>query len=320
MSITIEKAGILDTLQDAGRFGFAHLGVNPNGPMDWQSHQLANALVGNDLKETIIESHFPAPLLNIKNSCIMAFAGADFHAQLNGNYLPINKTLFIPANSVIQFAKKFSGERLHIAVHGGFEIEKVMGSAATNMKGSFGGWQGRPLRKGDQIPIRPLHQKTILQLQIMPWFVYPDVSTGNAIRVMPGPEWAWLTDASKENILNTSFVIQPQSDRMAIKLQGQSLELHSPQEMISSAVQMGTVQLLPNGQLLVLMADHQTVGGYPRILQIINADLPKLAQMGALMHIAISIISLQEAINAFHEMQAKLLRISGAIRMQLTLK
>lgn len=319
MSITIEKAGILDTLQDAGRFGFAHLGVNPNGPMDWQSHQLANALVGNDLKETIIESHFPAPLLNIKNSCIMAFAGADFHAQLNGNYLPINKTLFIPANSVIQFAKKVSGERLYIAVHGLFEIEKVMGSTATNMKASFGGWQGRALRKGDEIPIYSLQQKTITQLQIMPWFVYPDVATGNAIRVMPGPEWTWLENVSTENILSTPFVIQAQSDRMAIKLQGQSLELHSPQEMISSAAQMGTVQLLPNGQLLVLMADHQTVGGYPRVLQIIKADLPKLAQMQAGRAIQFQKVDMETAANQLQIIHANIRKISISVKQQLSL-
>lgn len=319
MSIVIEKAGILDTLQDAGRNGYGHLGINPNGPMDWQAHQLANALVANELHDTIIESHFPAPVLRITKACIMAFAGADFHAQLDGTYLPINKTLFIPADSIIQFTKKVSGERVYIAVHGGFEVEKVMGSTATNMKASFGGWQGRALRKGDQIPIKSLQQKKITQLQIMPWFVYPDISIGNVIRIMPGPEWTWLGNASSQNILITPFVIQPQSDRMAMKLQGQALELHQQQEMISSAVQMGTVQLLPNGQLLTLMADHQTVGGYPRVLQVIKADLPKLAQMQAGRAIQFQKVDMETATNLLQNMHANIRKISISVKQQLAL-
>jgi len=318
MSVIIEKAGILDTLQDAGRFGFGHLGVNANGPMDWQSHQLANALVGNNLAETVIESHFPAPMLLITQSCVLAFSGADFGAQLHGKYLPINKTLFIPAGSTIRFTKKLAGERLYIAVRGGFEVAKILGSTATNIKAAFGGLQGRPLRKGDVLRFNKSVEEKIETLQIKPWFAHPEYSKGHFIRVLEGPEWKLLTNDSKEALYKAQFTIVPQSDRMAIHLAGEVLYISEPMEMISSAVQMGTVQLLPNGQLLTLMADHQTVGGYPRVLQIIKADLPKLAQLPASFIIKFQIVMIAEAGKNLMQMQKNLLRSATAIRMQVS--
>lgn len=316
MSIIIQKAGILDTLQDTGRFGVASLGVNPNGSMDGYAHQLANALVGNAFNETVIESHFPAPVLYFSQSCWLAFSGADFHAQVNGAYLPINRPLRIPAGAVIRFSKKVKGERMYVAVQGGFEVPKVLGSTATNLKAGFGGWKGRALRHGDEIPFCKVLNDSTRELKIMPWFVKVDPASSLVLRVLHGPEWAWLLEESRQLVTKDTFALHSKSDRMAVRLSGKSLSFSHIAEMVSSAVVMGTVQLLPNGQLLVLMADHQTVGGYPRVMQIIKADLPKLAQWSAGTNFSFSIVKPQEAIAELIAMQQYLQQLATAIRLQ----
>ena len=315
MSLLITKAGMLDTLQDAGRIGFAHMGINTNGSMDAYSHALANALVGNDWGETVLEAHFPAPALYCKAACIMALAGADFGAQINDRYIPINRTLFLPAGTTIQFKKKISGQRLYLAVRGGFDVSPIWGSTATNLQAEFGGWKGRRLINGDELPLRHSLSVPIAVLEISPFSTKRGETDDGIIHAMPGPEWSLLAQLNQHDLYNKYFEVQPRSNRMALRLFSPNTESPANNAMISSPVNLGTVQWLPSGELLALMADHQTVGGYLRVLQIAKADLGRLAQMEIGSSFQFRKVSVEEAIARYAAQQKELASISSAIHM-----
>jgi antagonist of KipI len=283
MSIQIIKPGLFSTIQDEGRKGFQHLGINPNGAMDIRAMQTANALVLNDVSEAVVEFYFPAPVLIFTQPAFIALSGADFSAEANGINIPINQPVFIPSNTIIQFTSKKLGQVGYLSVQGGFDLSEWLNSYSTNVKAAAGGFEGSILKAGDIIDLHLKASKkaTSKEYSIMPWKAsVNDFYHTNALQFIPGHEFEKLTANSQALFLSADFNILRQSDRMGYRLNGPALELSENKEIISSAVTRGTIQLLPNGQCIVLMADHQTTGGYPRIGHIISADLPTLAQKG----------------------------------------
>lgn len=295
MGIEVIKAGIADSFQDRGRFGYQHVGINPNGAMDLNAMKVANALVGNDLNETILELCFPASTLVFKKSVLIALSGANFMAEINGVSIPINQTLSVPAGSEIKFKKAERGVFCYLAVQGGFKLEAWMESFSTNVKAHAGGWKGRFLRKGDKIHLKRSMPITD-EIKIFPWRVnVSDWYDGsNHIRISKGNEFDWLDEKSKRELLEKSFEVTPLRDRMGYRLKGDALTARR-EEMISTAVAFGSVQLLPDGQLIILMADHQTTGGYPRVAQVISGDRSKLVQSTASERVYFNVVSLEEA-------------------------
>jgi antagonist of KipI len=294
----IIKAGISDTFQDRGRYGFAHLGVGAGGCMDMLAGLLANVLVENEKDEAVLEMHFPAPLLYFPKGATIALTGADFSAIADGHALPLNRKIILPVGAMLQFSRKQSGQRCYLGVAGGWQLSKVLGSYSTHVKAGFGGWQGRALKKWDIIPLRNLPELKSIVPKVSKWFVYTDLFYEKGpIRVVPGPEWDWLSYAAKKILLNNGFTITRHSDRMGYHLNGPVIKFEMKEELLSSGVLPGTVQLLPNGNPLLLMAECQTTGGYPRILHVARVDMPRLAQMGAGESLQFEIIDVQKAAN-----------------------
>ena len=185
---------------------------------------------------------------------------------------------------------------MYLSVNGGFEIKDWLGSKSTNLKAKLGGFDGRKLEKNDRVNFKLQIPESKFQnlLKISPHFV-PNYSNYPKIRVIESAEFDLLTGLSLETFLKENFVISQNSDRMGFRLAGKPLYLLHQKELVSSAVTFGTIQLLPNGQMIILMADHQTTGGYPRLAQIISADLSRVAQLGANDSLQFEIISLEEA-------------------------
>jgi antagonist of KipI len=210
-----------------------------------------------------------------------------------------------------------------MAINGGLVIEKWLGSYSTHLKANAGGYCGRLLQKGDVINIKSgLLLKAHLQEKsqiILQW--HADVAElykdANHIQIIAGNEYPLLTEASAEVLIDSTFVITAKSDRMGYQLHGIPLQLKQPLSLISTAVTSGTVQLLPNGELIVLMADHQTIGGYPRVAQIAQVAMPKLAQLQAHQRITFSIISNQQAVDLLRLQQQYLLHIQNACIFKL---
>ena len=323
MSIEVLKAGIADSIQDAGRYGYQFQGINPAGVMDPLAAMVANYLVGNPAGEAVIELHFPAAVLQFGKTLIGALSGGDFSASIHGVDIPLNTPFLIAKGDILQFTHLNQGARCYLALRRGLTIEPWLNSKSTHSAAAIGGWCGRFLKKGDVLPvqdttdyaeaIRQTKEKTLpwkLQLQD---FYRPNLP----IRLLAGHEWELLQEESKLKIQNSAFTISAQSNRMAYRLQGGRLQTINPVSMLSSAVTKGTLQLLPNGQLALLMADHQTTGGYPRIAHVISADLPVLAQTGPLSSIHFTLVSQHTATQAFKKQQDALYGMQKGCDLQL---
>jgi antagonist of KipI len=285
MSLKIIKAGIQDTIQDLGRYNYQWLGINPGGAMDRFSARVVNILVGNHPTDAVVEMHFPAAAFLFETDTMIAIGGADFSPTVNGEPIPLWQPVIVNQNSVLQFEQLQSGARCYLGIQGGLQIVPWLNSYSTNLKVAAGGFHGKALQKGDTIGFQNQNDLSALlltkELVILPWAadIHWDPSPANdRIAVIPGNEWDWMEMDSQNNFLKEAFLIQQASDRMGYRLNGSPMVSMNKIELISTAVNFGTVQLLPDGQLIVLMADHQTTGGYPRIAHIITAHLSRLAQ------------------------------------------
>ena len=323
MSLTILKGGMLDTIQDAGRFGYQHLGINPTGTMDRFAASIANALVGNRPDEAVIELHFPASVFLFDQQAIIALAGADFNATINGEPIPINQTLLINKSSILQFQTKKNKARCYIAVKGGFKINKWLNSSSTNLKAEAGGLKGDRFKKDDVIELNSeFDLSNILgtnDFKILAWKANDGWSENeqNEILLLPGNEWDWLDKNSKEKLVSGSFSISSNSDRMGYRLKGEILTTTINEELVSSAICFGSIQLLPDGQLIILMADHQTTGGYPRVATIISAHLSQVAQMNAGEKIRFRFTDQATAEKLFMKQKLHLLQLQNACKLRL---
>jgi antagonist of KipI len=280
MSLRITKAGVLDTVQDNGRHGFAHLGINPGGAMDLFSYRLSNALLGNNLNAPCLELHYPAAQVLFQEAAIICLSGADFTPFINKQPVPLYHPIYVPQGSLLQFTACCSGARAYLAFAQRFVLQAWLNSYSTNLKAGGGGFKGRALKTGDVLCFqKPLQLKQLMQeVTVLPWTSQQTIKHTTEIQFIIGNEWNQLTEEAQLEMQSQYFQITIDADRMGYRLAGARLSFKEQKEMLSSGVSFGTVQLLPNGQLIVLMADHQTTGGYPRIAQVIAAHLPLLAQ------------------------------------------
>jgi antagonist of KipI len=269
--------------------------------------------------------HFPAAVFMFTQPSLIAIAGADFAASINGDPVPDYHPVLVGKNDVLQFHKPISGARAYLSVAGGLKVENWMDSHSTNLKAKAGGFEGRVLQKDDEILLRhpglySLSQKDFI---ILPWSVdtkwlTPEYADGdNDISVLPGQEWNRLTTQSKENFTMTSFVVTQQSDRMGYRLDNIPLSCMKNEEIISTAVNFGTIQLLPDGKLILLMADHQTTGGYPRIAHIISAHHSAAAQLKAGDKINFRLTDQRAAEELYIKQQQHLLQLQNACTFRL---
>ena len=312
MTILIRKPGILTTVQDLGRTGHRSLGINPNGVMDRTAARLANTLLGNDENEAVIEMHFPAAEIEFDAECSLAIGGADFAAELNGASVR-NWTAFTEnKGDVLKFTKPVSGTRAYLAVKNGFAIDEWLGSRCTNLIASVGGYDGRKLNQGDRIELRA---PGITKPHTIAPSIIPKYSRFPTVRLIPSGEFELLTAICERNFLNEGFTVTKDSNRMGYRLSGPPLHVLHNKEMVSAAVTFGTIQLLPDGQLIVLMADHQTAGGYPRIANVISADLPLLSQLGPNDGVSFHLVPIEEAERLAAEFERDLCRLRTGIRL-----
>lgn len=311
MSMRVAKPGALSTLQDLGRFGYQRFGVVVGGAMDAWSHRAANLLVGNRESEATLEITLIGPSLTFTETALIAICGADLSPRIGERPLPLGRPVLLRAGSQLDFGRRQSGCRAYLAVRGGYHVAPVMDSKSTYLRAGFGGFHGRALRKDDEVPIGADDAEDyypelgrVLREGGDPfcaptWAFVPSFAiaaeTPQAIRVVAGQQWGALTNSAKAQVASAAFRITPNSDRMGYRLEGPKLELREPIEMISEGVTFGTIQLPPDGNPIILMADRQTTGGYPKIANVASVDLALLAQMMPDQRVRFEMISLDEA-------------------------
>ena len=282
MSLQIIRAGILDSIQDLGRYGYQHLGINPTGAMDRFAASLANALLGKELSAPVIELHFPSAKIHFEKPAIFSLAGGNFSPTVNQLPVPMYQPIAVAENSVLEFIHIEKGFRTYVSLLPELKIDRWLESFSTNMKAGAGGFHGRALMKNDRIEFsKTLNLDDILKEKrsaVIHLKAAEIPMENKTIECVMGSEWNRLTMDGQEAFVNGWFEITPDSDRMGYRLKGREIGLKMKDQMVSSPAGFGTIQVLPNGQLIILMADHQTTGGYPKVGHVITADLPLLAQ------------------------------------------
>lgn len=328
MSIQVIRPGLLTTVQDLGRHGFQRHGVVVSGAMDPFSLRIANLLVGNEETEGALEITMIGPKLQFEEDSLIAICGGNLSPEIDGKSIPQWRPVMIKKGSVLSFGAAKSGCRAYLAVAGGLDIPVVMGSRSTYLRAEFGGFHGRPLKKGDMLQTRTPSDLSAHYLYkklgsnpfaARKWSVGMKLRPviGNpVIRVTKGGQFEWFTENSKEQFFSSGFQVTSQSDRMGYRLSGPPLELTKSQELISEAVTAGTVQVPSEGNPIVLMADRQTTGGYPKIAQVITVDLPVLGQVKPGEKIRFKEISLEEAQTLLRLREQKIQLVKQAILLK----
>jgi antagonist of KipI len=280
--IRIRQAGLQTTVQDLGRAGRQADGVPVCGAMDTVALRVANMLAGNDDGAAALEMTIIGPAITFEAPMVVALAGADLGARLDNHSLPCWHAARVRAGSTLTFAGAASGCYAYLAVGGGIDVPQVLGARSTYVRGHFGGVEGRPLRTGDVLSAgRPL-STVVESSEVAKWGVSSAVRdtyrVGAPIRLLDGTHAHLLDDRSRERLVSADFRVSTQSDRMGYRLSGQPLALESAVELLSEGVTLGTMQLPPGGEPIVLLADRQTTGGYPRIAHVAMADVPAFVQ------------------------------------------
>ena len=275
MSVTVLKPGLQTTLQSRPRIGLRHYGVPASGAADPLSLALANRLVANSWDAAALEVTLLGPTLRMNTDCAIAVTGASFDVTLNKDAIPLHETVFAEEGDVLSVGGSAKGARCYIAFSGGLEATEVLGSSSTYLAGELGGWQGRALRQGDELRLSP---KRVPGLCTPAEFRMP-MSTSWALRVCESFETSRLTGESRERLFESNWTVGRRADRMGLKLDGARLDISSDGHMPSAAVFPGTVQCPENGAPFVLSVDAGTVGGYPRVAQVVRADRHLLGQL-----------------------------------------
>lgn len=311
MSLEILKPGLLTTIQDTGRYGYQKQGVMVNGPMDSFALRIANLLVGNDEREGALEITLLGPKIRFAEQMLIAVCGADLSPRIGGQPLPSWRPVLVQAGSVLEFGASAEGCRAYLAVAGSFAVPEVLGSRSTFLRAGIGGYQGRALQAGDVLTLRSSSEQARLRIAQLAgvagndpfiatdWAVsrelLPAYRTNPVLRVMRGAQFDEFEPASQAQFWGSAFTVTPQSDRMGYRLQGELLALSEARELLSEAVTAGTIQVPSDGQPIILLADRQTTGGYPKIAQIAAVDLPVIAQVKPGEHVRFQEISVAEA-------------------------
>lgn len=266
--LTILHPGLLTTIQDNGRFNCAHLGIPQSGPMDRQSADLANLLLGNEIHDALMECTFTGPKIKFNSSTIIAVTGAIATVYINEEETNASKPIQIKSGDVLSFSKFQKGCRLYIAVKGGIQSKVILGSRSICYTAGI----LRRVKKGDQLSYKSTFKNNTTIVSI-------NRPIGNTqLTVSKGPEYAMLDESIVEKLFISSLKVHPSSNRMAFRVT-HALDLSHTNSILSSGTIPGTIQLTPSGELIFLMRDCQTTGGYPRILQLSEQSICDLSQI-----------------------------------------
>jgi len=308
VALEVLEGGMLTTVQDLGRYGCQRYGVPVAGAMDPFALQAGNALVGNSLGEAALEITIVGPKLRATASCLIAVTGADLSLRVNGRPLPSWMAVFVRRGWVIEFGERKRGCRAYLAVAGGIDVPPIMGSKSTYLRGGFGGFEGRALKKGDIISTGPaaFHLPSLAGNEF-PADRIPDYNDTPEVRVVLGPQDDHFSEEGIATFLSSAYNVSPTSDRMGYRLQGPEIAHKGGADIISDGIALGSVQVPADKQPIVMMADRQTTGGYPKIATVISADIPLLAQcMPGASTVTFKAITVEEAQACYREMMRAL--------------
>jgi antagonist of KipI len=284
--IHVLAPGLQTTVQDLGRFGYAHYGVSASGAADSLALRAGNLLVGNAENAPALEMTLAGGAFEFENDCTIALTGSDFGADL-----PLWSAVEIKAGQTVRCGATRSGARCYLAVRGGIAMPLAMGSASVHVITGVG---GRPLRKGDVLPIGD----AAVRRPRPPARQVPELVRGGLLRVTPGPQADWFDG----ELLTCAYTLTEECNRMGLRLQGPPIPSHAG-HMLTEGVALGAIQVPPDGQPIILFVEHQTTGGYPKPANVISADFWRLGQLRPRDQVRFEQVTIEDAVELLRDQE-----------------
>ncbi len=276
-SLVVKSPGLLTTVQDLGRPGFGPLGVSPSGAADPVALRLGNLLVGNEPNEAGLEMTLLGGTFVFPEGAVIALTGADFGAMIDGHPVEMWTSQTISPGAKLLLGPTRNFARSYLAVAGGIQVAPFLGSASTHLLSGLGGYDGRALRKGDVLKLgKPAKE---ISCQRISQSVLLTLKPRRVLRVTDGPQIHCFSEEARQVFFRNTFQVSEGSDRTGLRMEGPSLGAEGPGEMITEGVPLGAIQVTPSGQPIILFVEQQTTGGYPKIANVIGADLHRLGQL-----------------------------------------
>jgi antagonist of KipI len=326
MNVVIHSAGFLTSVQDLGRAGFRQSGVSSGGALDSHALRVANALVGNEDPAAGLEATLGNLRLRFEDQRVVAWCGGAFNVRIGNEDLPPGHAGLVDRDDELIMTAPQAGSRAWLAISGGIDVPLVLGSRSTDLRGNFGGHEGRALRDGDALP---LGEPSFLPARVRELFGDRKIAEWTALsawvttaprdrflRIVPGPDRSRFTSQAQTSLLGEPFTVTLDSDRMGARLEGTNLDRVDSGDLLSEAVAPGTLQVPPNGKPILLLGDCQTIGGYPKIAHVITVDLPIAAQLWPGDLVRFHEVSLGEAQQLLRERENDFARFRVGLSLQ----
>ena len=277
MGLEVLREGLQSTVQDQGRFGYAHLGVSASGAADNFSLIIGNILVGNPKHYAGIEMTIIGDKYRFKSDAYIALTGSEFEAELDNNSIPFWKRLIIKKGQILDIRSTKNGARCYLCVAGGINIKDVMGAKTTHLTSGIGGLHGRILKKLDELDFGLLDD-SIKPIQNLNDSITTDTKI---IKVTKGVQWSWFDKNQKNKLFLHQYQVEELSNRMGLRLFGNAIKTNRENEITTAGISLGSIQIPGGGQPIISFVEHQTTGGYPIIANVISADIRKVGQLKA---------------------------------------
>jgi biotin-dependent carboxylase-like uncharacterized protein len=275
--IWVESPGLFTTVQDLGRSGFGPLGVSASGAADPVALRLGNRLVDNPEEAAALEMTLLGGAFRFPDGAVAALSGSDFGATLDGAPVPLWTSFQAQPGALLRVGPTLSGARCYLSVHGGFAVKPFLGSASTHVLSGLGGLDGRALRKGDLLEIGP--PNAAFRPRTIPAAALALLSPRKILRVTDAPQSDWFIEASQAMFYSSVYRVTEEANRMGLRLEGAAVAARFGGQMISEGVALGAIQVPAGGQPIILFVEQQTTGGYPKIANVIAADLASVGQL-----------------------------------------
>lgn len=328
MQIKIINPGVLTTVQDMGRHEYLSQAVPVSGAMDRLAARLANICIGNHENDAVIEFTYGNAAFIAQSDILLAYSGDRAILEIDKEELPASRPVFIPEGKTVNIKQIAKGCRTYLAVAGGWHVSKVLGSKSTFLMAGFGGLEGRALKKGDVLTAESNssavsknisdnlqgNEVNFSEWEIAREFTHRDYA--KPVGVIPANEWDWFESQFRDAFFNTEYRIDQNSNRMGYNLDGPKVGRVNHSELLSTAVVPGTIQITGDGSPILLMADCQTTGGYPRVGKVAAVDLDICGQLKPGDSIRFTPVSIKEAEKLYIERELSLRKLVATLKLK----
>jgi antagonist of KipI len=290
----------MTTIQDLGRYGYAHLGVTPAGAADALALRVANLLLGNDENTAAMEMTLLGAAVEFERASIVVLTGAEFDCRLGNAKAPMWRPFPVLPGAVLKCGTITGGARAYLAVQGGFQVKPVLGSVATLRSAHFGGLEGRALKAGDRLDLNHAASTGVREISR---HALSYLQPRRELRITPGPQASWFGSEGLQTLERGPYVVSGDSDRRGIRFQGEALTLPPKSQLLTEGISLGAMQVPPDGQPIILFVDQQTTGGYPKVANVIAADLRHVAQLRPRDEVHFRVVTVEEALGFLREQE-----------------